>query len=301
MSPSAVFNATIDAITSVTPMHATTIVQIRARFEPRTAVASVRWSDRTRVSTIAMRLLSATSKFETNSLVHRRTVLLLNAEVVYITDKTDPRPARSRARLLEAATALLRSGGPSAVTVDAVTRAANVARATLYRHFPSGNDLLAAAFNSLIPPAPMPSEDGSLRDRLITLVVAWGQSIAEAPGMVTAMSWLALGPDLEQLPEARQGRTADSPAVSTLRERIAQQYAAPFDAVFDSPEAAELGDIDRTRAIALLIGPVVLGRLSTLPDFNYRECARAAVDGFLHVQRTQDTSLNAARSESAGA
>ena len=227
--------------------------------------------------------------------------MLLNAEVVDITDKTDPRPARSRARLLEAATALLRSGGPSAVTVDAVTRAANVARATLYRHFPSGNDLLAAAFNSLIPPAPMPSEDGSLRDRLITLVMAWGQSIAEAPGMVTAMSWLALGPDLEQLPEARQGRTADSPAVSTLRERIAQQYAAPFDAVFDSPEAAELGDIDRTRAIALLIGPVVLGRLSTLPDFNYRECARAAVDGFLHVQRTQDTSLNAARSESAGA
>jgi AcrR family transcriptional regulator len=227
--------------------------------------------------------------------------LLLNAEVVDITDKTDPRPARSRARLLEAATALLRSGGPSAVTVDAVTRAANVARATLYRHFPSGNDLLAAAFNSLIPPAPMPSEDGPLRDRLITLVVAWGQSIAEAPGMVTAMSWLALGPDLEQLPEARQGRTADSPAVSTLRERIAQQYAAPFDAVFDSPEAAELGEIDRTRAIALLIGPVVLGRLSTLPDFDYRECARAAVDGFLHVQRTRDTSLNAARSESAGA
>jgi AcrR family transcriptional regulator len=227
--------------------------------------------------------------------------LLLNTEVVYITDKTDPRPARSRARLLEAATALLRSGGPSAVTVDAVTRAANVARATLYRHFPSGNDLLAAAFNSLIPPAPMPSEDGPLRDRLITLVVAWGQSIAEAPGMVTAMSWLALGPDLEQLPEARQGRTADSPAVSTLRERIAQQYAAPFDAVFDSPEAAELGEIDRTRAIALLIGPVVLGRLSTLPDFDYRECARAAVDGFLHVQRTQDTSLNTARSESAGA
>jgi AcrR family transcriptional regulator len=227
--------------------------------------------------------------------------LLLNTEVVYITDKTDPRPARSRARLLEAATALLRSGGPSAVTVDAVTRAANVARATLYRHFPSGNDLLAAAFNSLIPPAPMPSEDGPLRDRLITLVVAWGQSIAEAPGMVTAMSWLALGPDLEQLPEARQGRTADSPAVSTLRERIAQQYAAPFDAVLDSPEAAELGEIDRTRAIALLIGPVVLGRLSTLPDFDYRECARAAVDGFLHVQRTQDTSLNTARSESAGA
>ncbi|MFZ0903036.1 MAG: TetR/AcrR family transcriptional regulator [Mycobacterium sp.] len=221
--------------------------------------------------------------------------------MVYIADKTDPRPARSRARLLEAATALLRSGGPSAVTVDAVTRAANVARATLYRHFPSGNDLLAAAFNSLIPPAPMPSDNGALRDRLITLVVAWGQSLADAPGMVTAMSWLALGPDLQQLPEARHTRTADSSAISTLRERIAQQYAAPFDAIFDSPEAAELGDIDRTRAIALLIGPVVLGRLSTLPDFDYRECARAAVDGFLYVQRAQNQPLNEGRSESAGA
>lgn len=214
---------------------------------------------------------------------------------------TDPRPARSRARLLDAATTLLRAGGPSAVTVDAVTRGANVARATLYRHFSSGNDLLAAAFNSLIPPAPMPSEEGPLRDQLIALVLAEGQLIAEAPGMLTAMAWLALGPDLEQLPEARQNRPADSSAISTLRERLAQQYAAPFDAIFDSPKAAELGDIDRSRAIALLIGPLVVGRLSTLPDFDYRECACAAVDGFLHVQRMQNETVTVAGSESAGA
>src|ERR1700682_1872104 len=104
--------------------------------------------------------------------------------------RSDPRPARSRARLLDAATALLRSGGPSAVTVDAVTRAANVARATLYRHFPSGNDLPAAAFHSLIPPAPMPPDEGSLRDRLTALVQAWAESMADAPAALSAMSWL---------------------------------------------------------------------------------------------------------------
>lgn len=186
------------------------------------------------------------------------------------------------------------------MTVDAVTRAANVARATLYRHFPSGNDLLAAAFNSLIPPAPMPGQEGTLRDRLIAVVQAQGQSIAESAGMLSAMSWLALGRDLEQLPDARPAAT-DSPAISTLRERIAQQHAAPFDAIFDSPDAAELGEIDRSRAIALLIGPMVVGRLSTLPDFDYRECARAAVDGFLYVQRSQNASLSEAGSESAGA
>jgi AcrR family transcriptional regulator len=214
---------------------------------------------------------------------------------------TDPRPARSRARLLEAAAALLRSGGPSAVTVDAVTRTANVARATLYRHFSSGNDLLAAAFNTLIPPSPTPPAEGSLRDRLVALVLAQAEAVAQAPALLTAMSWLALGPDLEGLPEPRHRHAADSAAITTLRERLAQQYAAPFDAIFDSPEAiAELGEVDRSRAIALLIGPSVLGRLSTLPDFDYQECARAAVDGFLHVQRAQRRA-SAASTETAGA
>jgi hypothetical protein len=131
-------------------------------------------------------------------------------------------------------------------------------------------------------------------------VLAQAEAVAQAPAVMTAMSWLALGRDLEGLPEPDHARSADSPAITTLRERIAQQYAAPFDALFDSPEAAELGEVDRPRAIALLIGPLVLGRLSTLPDFDYRECALAAVDGFLHVQRAQGRA-NAASIESAGA
>lgn len=197
--------------------------------------------------------------------------------------REDPRPARSRARLLDAATALLRSGGPSAVTIDAVTRGANVARATLYRHFPSVNDLLAAAFRSLIPPAPTPPEEGSLRDRLVALVLAQAELIAEAPATLTAMYWLALGGDLEQLPVSRHAR-ADSAEVATLRERVAQQYAEPFNAIFDSPRAAmELVEVDRTLAIVLLLGPVLLGRISTVVDFDYRECADAAVTGFLAV------------------
>lgn len=214
------------------------------------------------------------------------------------TGTSDPRPARSRARLLEAAVTLLRAGGPSAVTVDAVTRTANVARATLYRHFPSGNDLLAAAFNSLIPASPTPPAEGSLRDRLVAVVLAQAEAVALAPTVMTAMSWLALGRDLEGMPEPRRGPNADSAAITTLRERIAQQYAEPFDAIFDSPEAAELGEVDRSRAIALLIGPLVLGRLSTLPDFDYRQCALEAVDGFLHVQCGRS---GAADVESAGA
>lgn len=192
---------------------------------------------------------------------------------------TDPRPARSRARLLEAAAALLRTGGPSAVTIDAVTRTANVARATLYRHFPSANDLVGAAFMSLLEPAPMPPTEGALREQLIAVVEGWAESISEVPAMLTALTWLASGPDAGDYSDVRQ---TDSDAAAPLRSRIIQLYSVPFDAIFDSPAAAAEIDVpDRIQAIALLIGPLILGRLSTLADFDYRGCAEAAVDGFL--------------------
>jgi AcrR family transcriptional regulator len=199
-----------------------------------------------------------------------------------MTGRSDPRPARSRARLLESATALLRAGGPGAVTVDAVLRGANVARATLYRHFPSGNDLVAAAFHALIPPAPTPPDEGSLRDRLIALVQAQAQLIADAPVSLTALSWLSLGGEMEQYPSTDR----DSAEVRTLRERVAHQYAAPFDTILDSPEAvAELGEVDHGEAAALLLGPIALVKLSTLPDVDYTRLAELAVDGYLATHR----------------
>ncbi len=98
--------------------------------------------------------------------------------------------------------------------------------------------------------------------------------------MLTAMTWLASGPDAGCLFRCAPNR---------LRRRLArygpgssQLYSAPFDALFDSPQAAaELEEVDRMQAIALLIGPLMLGRLCTLTDFDYRTCAEAAVDGFL--------------------
>jgi AcrR family transcriptional regulator len=204
--------------------------------------------------------------------------------------------------LLEAATTLLRSGGPSAVTVDAVTRASNVARATLYRHFPSGNDLLAAAFHALIPPAPIPPDKGSLRDRLIAALNGFSDLVAETPISLAAMSWLALGGDLEQMRWGNDKGAPESTEVRTLRERVAEQYAAPFDAIFSSADAiAALGELDRTRAVSLLLGPIVLGKLSTLPNFDYREIAEVAVDGFLSTHLKYPGVITSASSELEGA
>ena len=127
----------------------------------------------------------------------------------------------------------------------------------------------------------MPPEEGSLRDRLIAIVVAWAKMIAEVPTTLTAMAWLSLGPDIGRLLADRQNEPG-SPEMRSLRERIAEQYSAPFDVIFDSPQAAaELNPVDRTTAFALLIGPLAFGRISTLTEFDYQAVAIAAVDGFL--------------------
>ena len=90
----------------------------------------------------------------------------------------------------------------------------------------------------------------------------------------------------------------------SLRERIAEQYSAPFDVIFDSPQvAAELEPVDRTMAFALLIGPLAFGRISTLAEFDYEAVAVAAVDGFLKcfAKGPQETGVISPSSESAGA
>ena len=89
----------------------------------------------------------------------------------------------------------------------------------------------------------MPPDEGSLRDRLTTLLLDWAEHIADAPALLTAMNWLALDRDLDQPPDAA-GADPDSAEVRSLRERIIEQYAAPFNAVFDSPQAkTELGRV----------------------------------------------------------
>lgn len=59
-----------------------------------------------------------------------------------IDDDVDPRVARSRSRILDAATQLLVEGGPRALTVDAIALRSRVAKSTLYRHWASIDDLV---------------------------------------------------------------------------------------------------------------------------------------------------------------
>ncbi|OBF88068.1 TetR family transcriptional regulator [Mycobacterium sp. 852002-51163_SCH5372311] len=192
-------------------------------------------------------------------------------------DDVDPRRLRSRTRLLDAATKLLSAGGIEAVTIDAVTKASKVARTTLYRHFSSSTQLLAATFERLLPQVTPAAETGSLRDQLVELLSRQATLFQEAPLHATTLAWVALGPT----PEGAQ----ESGDRHTLRTRIIDHYRQPFDTLLQSSEArAELDDFDSELFLCQLVGPVAFARLTGLRAIERHDCERI-VDGVLAAYR----------------
>ncbi|MFC0316503.1 TetR/AcrR family transcriptional regulator [Gordonia phosphorivorans] len=191
-------------------------------------------------------------------------------------DDKDPRLVRSRNRLVDAASALLKTGGVNAVTVGAVSRMSRVARTTFYRHFDGTTDLLAAAFERLLPHADVPDAHGPIRDSLVRLVRAQAALIEQAPLQLTALAWLAMVPEE---PGEQQNTLAP------LRARVIAQYREPFDQVLQSAAAQkELDEFDPGVAITQLVGPLVFARLSGLRSMSGADCEQL-VDDFLAAHR----------------
>ncbi|MQY24213.1 TetR/AcrR family transcriptional regulator [Nocardia macrotermitis] len=185
----------------------------------------------------------------------------------------DPRVLRSRGRLLDAAAALLTSGGIDAVTIEAVTRASKVARTTLYRQFGGLMQLRAATLERfLVPQAEIPESVGTLRDRLVELVSRQATLIDDAPLHIATLTWMATAN-----PAAPEGGTE----ATALRRRLVEHYRRPFDELFAGAEArAILGDCEVDQAVAQLIGPAIFLRLASLGRTTRADCARV-VDDFL--------------------
>jgi TetR/AcrR family transcriptional regulator of autoinduction and epiphytic fitness len=183
--------------------------------------------------------------------------------------RRDPRLDRSRSAILSAAVALLAEGGVRQVTIEAVTARSGVARSTLYRHFANSTELLAAAFQELIPPL-NPPEGGTPRDRLLRLVLAQAGQIERAPALA-ALVWMATiglsgSPD-----DGERGRLA------ALREHVVDTYRRPFDAVLaDLLPGADHIDF----AAARLVGPLLFNALILRRASDAEFCTRL-VDDFL--------------------
>lgn len=191
----------------------------------------------------------------------------------------DPRRARSRDRLLDAATELLASGGVEAVTVDSVTRRSGVARTTLYRNFGNITELLAAAFERLIPPIEPAPETESLRDQLIEVLVRKTAVFEQAPLQWALFTWSGLQRTASSA-DASPAATS-TPATQALRARLISHYRQPFDSILNSAEGrAKLGELDVTLAVAQLLGPIIFLQLSGQRPTTFADCENI-VDNFL--------------------
>jgi len=134
------------------------------------------------------------------------------ADVTTITtDELDPRVARTRAAISEAARDLLVNEGLEAVTQQRVAERSGLGRATVYRHFPERTDLIHEAVQLELPEAPEPT--GVLHTDLLRLITTYGTHLSERTSTCAMAALIA---------EAEH-----DPAMSELKHRIHGQVSAP--------------------------------------------------------------------------
>lgn len=161
----------------------------------------------------------------------------------------DPRVERTVTTVLAAARQLLLNGGARAVTVDGIATHTGIARTTIYRHWPSRDDLLAATFESLLPELSGPEPGADFHQALAALM-------AQLVGYAADEYWQRLVPSLLE--------------VARLDQHIAdinyRQHSRQFAVVHSTVElgiaqgALDSGT-DPTLAALELVGPLLAAAL----------------------------------------
>lgn len=128
------------------------------------------------------------------------------------TGQDDPRVARSRAKMLAAATELLVEGGPRVVTADAICERSGVAKSTMYRHWTSVNELLVDVMRCNVPEV----VEFDLSAGFEPALRAWVQQVAAT---LSDPEWARILPALIEL----------------------RRHTAEMSAVFDADFAEKLG------------------------------------------------------------
>jgi AcrR family transcriptional regulator len=137
--------------------------------------------------------------------------------------------ARNRARLLEAAKAVFSAGGPEA-SLEAVARRAGVGIGTLYRHFPSREDLFEAVYRHEVQQLGELAEQLKTEAAPVEALRRWLRSnvefVATKKGMAAALALAAHGSSelsaysLDRLTKAVGGLLDRAVAAGEIRSDI---------------------------------------------------------------------------------
>ncbi|GAA1838532.1 TetR/AcrR family transcriptional regulator [Pseudonocardia ailaonensis] len=175
---------------------------------------------------------------------------------------------RTQSAVMRAATDLVVEGGPNALTVDAVVLRSGVAKTTIYRHWKSRDDLLAAVFEASLPRLPEPEPGADVETSLRAAMLYSVNSLRDT-------EWSRMLPAFIMLSQ----HAAD---IIAINERMGWQHNKVLATLIE--QAAEEGLIDRDvvvdEAIAHLQGPVMIAFLAGLVPIDDR-LAESVVDRFL--------------------
>jgi AcrR family transcriptional regulator len=186
---------------------------------------------------------------------------------------TEPR-ASARDRILEASDGLFSARGIQATSIDAVIAVADVAKATVYRHFPSKDDLIVGWLRDERP---------RWFDRVRAVAEARaGADPATIPGALfdAIAEWL-IADEFRGCPFLNA--TAEIPDPAHPARAVIREYLADMQGQLESmlrlagvPEARELA----AQFQILILGSVILGagRRSTDPVTDAREAAERLLE-----------------------
>lgn len=164
-------------------------------------------------------------------------------------DDVDPRVLRSRARIIEAATALIAESGARAVTVDAVAERSGVAKSTLYRHWPSIEALLVDVLRCAIPQSAPIDPAHTFEERLRQQVRTMAVTLADP-------EWIRILPDLlalrQQYPEIDDLTAADRADKEAQLAAILQLGAT---------EGRIPSGLDPRTVATMLFGPMIVSAI----------------------------------------
>ncbi|HAP76477.1 MAG TPA: hypothetical protein DCR14_10375 [Acidimicrobiaceae bacterium] len=162
----------------------------------------------------------------------------------------DPRVARTRAAVLGTAADLVVEGGPSALTVDAVVARSGVAKSTIYRHWPTRDDLVRDVFQFCAPTPASPEPDLGFEQALRLF-------LHDLVAQLSDPKWARMLPALLAL-------RAYEPTMSAVEEQVDAMHRQVTEELFARGEREGLfgRDLDHQRAIALLIGPLIFALIT---------------------------------------
>ncbi len=159
-----------------------------------------------------------------------------------------PRSEAARANMLGAATELVLTEGVRGFTIDEVSRRSGVAKTTIYRHFPTKNELLIAAIDgaTAVPSTP---DTGSFRGDLLEFFASVLPIFADTKLRAASLDIFAAA--------------ARDPDLRRAHRSMVRGRMGPLKTIFDRGQArGEISsDLDYPTAFDFIEGPFIVRSL----------------------------------------